>query len=183
MNDSVLITAHHNLVRKAHITRIRYQIDGKNVELRKKDFKIIYYQKNLNTKTDIAVIKITNTSKIVNRENKFEIDEKVISNINDSAFLTGYPCDYSGKKMLNKSTPSSLLKISSDSKLIGYPLYTCTGDSGAPLWVELNGKYYLIGIHHGGNEGIVDFKDTQYNVSVYLNTAVIKWLSSITNLK
>ena len=181
LNDSILITAHHNLVRKAHITKIWYLDNGKNVELRKRDFEIIYYQQKLNTKTDIAVIKITNPDKIIKRDKKFEISENVITNIQDSVNLTGFPCDYSGLKMLNKSTVSTLLKISSDLKLIGYPLYTCTGDSGAPLWVKSNGKFYLIGIHHGGNENITDFSGTQYNVSVYVNSDIIKWISSITN--
>ena len=96
--------------------------------------------------------------------------------------MTGFPCDYNGDKKIDKQAPKPTLKMDSLGKLIGYPMYTCTGDSGAPLWFNENGRFYLIGVHHGGNAGHRDYENTDYNISVYFNKEVIEWVFSIINL-
>lgn len=45
LNDSILITAHHNLVRKNNITRIWYLDNDKNVELKKEILKLYITKK------------------------------------------------------------------------------------------------------------------------------------------
>ena len=55
-------------------------------------------------------------------------------------------------------------------------MYSCTGDSGAPIWVKLNEKYYIIGIHHGGNENNQDFLSLQYNVASAFSDKSIDWI-------
>ena len=179
INNSTIITAHHNLVRKGHITKITYVINGETVILKKKDFKIQHYKKKYKINSDIAIIKILNPNKIKEVQSHLKISEDIVKNISSNIHLTGFPCDSDDDEMLDKNTSFNSLKIDSSEKLIGYPLYTCTGDSGAPLWVYQDNSYYLIGIHHGGNEGNIEFKDSLYNISVYLNKNVINWINSI----
>lgn len=179
LDDNTIITAQHNVIRKSHITRISYTLNGQLIQLRKKDCEIYYYKKKLFYKTDVAIIKITNPDKIYPVKTKFEIEPNILEKAESEIHLTGFPCDYSGKEKVNKKGNKSALKIDSSKKLIGYPFYTCTGDSGAPLWFFTDEKHYLIGIHHGGNEGNIEYENTDYNVSVFLNNDVIDWINSL----
>lgn len=88
--------------------------------------------------------------------------------------LTGYPVDLAESGMdhsdilSNKSTSIKELIFPKEYELVGYPLFTCSGDSGAPLWVKVMDKYYIIGIHHGGPEGVKDFTPNELNASALI---------------
>jgi V8-like Glu-specific endopeptidase len=88
--------------------------------------------------------------------------------------LTGYPVDLAESGMdhsdilSNKSTTFKELIFPNEYELVGYPLFTCSGDSGAPLWVKVKDKYYIIGIHHGGPESVKDFIPTELNASALI---------------
>ena len=179
INNSTIITAHHNLLRRSHIKRITYTINGETVELKRRDFEIHYYQRKYRTNSDIAIIKITNLNKIKEVQTNMKISVDILNNTDSNVHLTGFPCDSEDDNMIDKQASASSLKLDSSAKLIGYPLYTCTGDSGAPLWVMHDNSHYLIGIHHGGNEGNQEFHNISYNISTYLNKDVINWINSV----
>ncbi|ASE62115.1 hypothetical protein CEQ15_11735 [Chryseobacterium indologenes] len=88
--------------------------------------------------------------------------------------LTGYPVDLAESGidhsdiLSNKSTTFKELIFPKEYELVGYPLFTCSGDSGAPLWVKVKDKYYIIGIHHGGPEGVKEFTPIELNASALI---------------
>ncbi len=56
-------------------------------------------------------------------------------------------------------------------------MFTCTGDSGAPLWLKDNNDFFIIGIHHGGGKD-GKFYDNS-NISVKINDQIVNWINSI----
>jgi len=74
------------------------------------------------------------------------------SNI-DSLFITGYPSDKQETKDGSLWTKGDKIQNVFDTRnYLSYGIYTETGDSGAPIWTYLNGKYYVVGIHNRGPE-------------------------------
>lgn len=55
-------------------------------------------------------------------------------------------------------------------------MYTCTGDSGAPLrYTDAEGMPCVTGIHHGGKEGYFPSQG-EINISARITPAVPVWL-------
>jgi V8-like Glu-specific endopeptidase len=148
------------------------------------DFKVFEYPYN-GVQNDIAVIKILNKTKLA----QVYKGEFSISNIDEDKFdssqtvnLTGYSCYFANDPaehdtLVNKTTIFSKLNFSKK-RFFAYHLFTCIGDSGAPLWIAKDGKYYIIGIHHGGGEDAGFPEKDEYNISVRLNQDLIQWLNS-----
>ncbi len=179
---NVLLTAHHNVVRSFLIRGITFH-NPKNHEetiyFKKKEFKIYTFKNKLNTLTDIAIIVFEDAKKIAPFYNgHFAVND--VANIKDNnldAHLTGFPCDIANTK-IDKKTKVSSLYTNENLSLIGYNMFTCTGDSGAPLWVIENNVPTIIGIHHGGNEG---YMEGCFNISARINKSVLQWIKQITN--
>jgi len=176
---NVLITAHHNVVRKYLINGITFYnpLDhSQTIYFKKSEFKIYTYKNKLHILSDVAVIVFKDPKKIAPYyKGHFKFNE--ISNIdtNAEAHLTGFPCDISDTKIDKKDFVKNLL-TSNSYNFIGYNMFTCTGDSGAPLWVIHDNEPTIIGIHHGGNEGYID---NCYNISTRINADILKWIQNI----
>lgn len=177
---NIIITAHHNVKNPINIkgiTFINYGTEGEGIYFKKKELKILTYKSSLNTTTDIAVIVFKNPSKVAPiYKGHFTIYNNTAIDSNAEVHLTGFPCDMPDT-MMDKKIQGSLLKQHEAVPLWGYDMFTCTGDSGAPLWVSLNGKPTVIGIHHGGNEDF--FPKTCLNVSAKIDAGVLAWLNNI----
>ena len=181
IKNYLVITANHNVMYSPLITKIEFFINGKWIKIKKKDLKIFHYHNGLfhKRRKDIALIKIENLDilrKIEHTNFNPQIYEEVKGKGNLTFHLTGFPCD-KPNILVDKKTSSSALSMDSTNKIIGYEeLYTCTGDSGAPLWFKSNDKYYLISIHHGGND-IGAFGNKTINIGVKITSDVLKWIN------
>ncbi|RVT75327.1 trypsin-like serine protease [Flavobacterium sufflavum] len=174
----VLITAHHNVIRQGMIKGITLYNpanNNQNMYLKKKEFIIYTYKSKLNPLTDIAIIKFKNPNKIkAYYFGHFQLDK--VDNIKtktSEVHLTGFPCDMTNTKIDKKCTINDLY-LDDKMSLIGYNMFTCTGDSGAPLWLIDNDKPTIIGIHHGGNEGYIN---NCFNISAKMDTDFLKWIN------
>jgi V8-like Glu-specific endopeptidase len=183
LDNDLVITANHNLMYSPFITKIEFYLNGEWIKINKRHLKIYHYHKSLFHKKikDIAVIKIKNLNalKDVKHTNFILQDYDDIENKENLDFhLTGFPCDRPNI-LVDKKTISTELSINNTNKIIGYKkLYTCTGDSGAPLWFEINGKYYLTSIHHGGND-IGVFENESINLGIKINADLINWIDEM----
>lgn len=65
----------------------------------------------------------------------------------DSVHLTGYPAD-KPDQLWEKSAAKS--NINNGPLVLQYGMYTQEGDSGAPIWSNISGQYFLVGIHGTG---------------------------------
>ena len=170
---NILITAHHNVMHKANIKGITFynlSVDeDKGIYFKKKEVEIIPYKSSVNTSTDMAIIIFKKPEKIAPiYKGHFNIE--TIAKITDSStvvHLTGFPCDVPDK-LLDKK-----VYFHDSLPLLVYDMYTCTGDSGAPLWAVINGKPTIIGIHHGGSEGLFD---DCTNASAKVDVNFTQWL-------
>lgn len=179
IKKNIIVTAKHNIINKG-ITKITYRIGGKTIVLKKKDFKIfLYKEKSKGVENDIAIIKITNANKYVKNVTFFKYLNNYELN-NKRLHLTGFPCDSKGE-LIEKNALYSTIKINDRNTIIGYPMYTCQGDSGAPLWYKDEEGYFVIGVHHGGNENIIGFVEQKLNVAAFFNKNVISWLNKHSN--
>ncbi|MBL6448517.1 trypsin-like serine protease [Fulvivirga sp. 29W222] len=69
----------------------------------------------------------------------------------DDVFITGYPADLQAIKegsLWNKGSKKECVTTSEN--YLTYGIYTHKGDSGAPVWMKVNDKYYVVGIHNTG---------------------------------
>lgn len=187
IGDDLIITARHSVGKKLGLATKWIEIylpesPSTCVKLSKRDFKIIEMGDDL--KGDIALVKILN-SELQNRikhsslvcANTSAIE--ALHNTKAIVHLTGFPCDKNGA-LIDKSLPANELVFTLDGKaqnvFCAYGIYTCTGDSGAPLWYEKDGVYYIIGVHHGGGKD-ASF-DAELNMSLLINDDVINWINS-----
>lgn len=179
IKENMMVTAKHNVINKG-ITKISYRVGEKNIVLKKKDFKIFLYKgKSKGVENDIAIIKITTPSKYAKRVTFFKHSIKHDLD-NKTLYLSGFPCDSEGE-LIEKKTLYSKIKINERNTIIGYPMYTCQGDSGAPLWYKNRGEYIVVGVHHGGNENIIGFVEEKLNVAAFFNENVISWINKHSN--
>lgn len=183
VNDSFLLGSAHYIHAKKLINKIklkRRNETGKEIEItfKRGEFEIIPNLNHNVSRFDFTVIKVKDISKLQEFfKGSFNIAtyNSLASLAIDSVHLTGYPFDYKGL-LIEKASKFSSLKIGSDEEIIGYPMFSCSGDSGAPLWVNFNDKYYLIGVHHGGNENNLDFTPLQYNVASVISDTSLGWI-------
>jgi V8-like Glu-specific endopeptidase len=181
ISPNVLITAHHNVVRKGLIQGIRFYNPINHEEslyFKKREYKIYTYKNRLNSLTDIAIIVFKDPKKIAPYyKGHFVLNDIININPETEAHLTGFPCDVSDTKIDKKDLVKNL---HTDDKynLIGYNMFTCTGDSGAPLWVLKDKTPTIIGIHHGGNEGYIK---NCFNISARINNDILNWINKYIN--
>jgi len=187
ISPNTLITARHVLSHPATLSSLMIAAPSAAGDtwytLYRGDFQLIYYNNPNEPFTDIALIKITNSEKLkALYHGNFALDTVSDPGIKptDSAHLTGYPCD---KGSFASGVPDTLMEkrtligdLHIAPSIIAYHMFTCTGDSGAPLWIEKNGQFYIVGVHHGGGEdaGL----DESYNFSYPLTNDIIKWINS-----
>lgn len=178
----VLITAHHNVKNKGFIQGITFHnpIDhSQTIYFKKREFTIYYYKSKLGVSSDIALIKFKDKTKIAPfYYGSFQLQTfETITSTTAQVHLTGFPCDMSDTKMDKSDSYVNILAHEKES-LLGYNMFTCTGDSGAPLWIMENNIPTLLGIHHGGNEGY--FKNC-YNISAKIDINVQNWINQYIN--
>lgn len=91
--------------------------------------------------------------------------------------INGYPGDKGEKgkeELWTKST--SVDNITEKSHVLLHDMYTFTGDSGAPIWTEVGGKYYLVGVHGTGH-----YRNGSCNAGIKLTDERIKIVNDFTN--
>jgi V8-like Glu-specific endopeptidase len=193
INDSTLITARH-LADKKRIKNITIYknifkdgtVENIFINLTKEDFKI----KNAPEdnchfiSSDISFVVLHSSGQAKAKEiytDHMEIADYITLNIDDfkEIILSGYPVDLAASGLnntdilSNKRTRFKELLFDKDCKMVGYKIFTCSGDSGAPLWVEVNGKFYVIAIHHGGPERGTIFNDESRNSAALVRKSVL----------
>ncbi|MGJ7031019.1 trypsin-like serine peptidase [Niabella hirudinis] len=186
INDSVLITANHCLLKSLFIYRIVFLGRGKaDSSFSRKDFRIYHYPRSLFAKKykDIAILVLTKQGKDKIRgleHSAFEIsDFKTLIGRDVDVHVTGFPCDV--PETLVDKTCSARSLIFNDEKggggridktAVAYPkLCTVSGDSGAPLWYEADGVFKVVAIHHG--------RDTRRgNWGVRISDDVVAWIGN-----
>jgi V8-like Glu-specific endopeptidase len=190
ISDSVLITARHVALGLRNLELIQYTATGyHDLYFRSSEYQVIYdrtYRRSINH--EIALIKFTNRSKIkplINTIFSLRDYTALWPTIGNDVYLTGYPFDKADANQNRKPFPvdtlsdkhcvKDSLQFSNDHTMVGYPLYTCSGDSGAPLWVRLGNSYYIIGIHFGYSPGWV--QNPKYNLSTLLNKQELDWIN------
>lgn len=187
ISENMLITANHNVMGEGAITSIAFCLSTEKgdrwVTLKSKYFDIIHLYQPHDKWRDIALIKLKNTDFLKDYSfSIFELSDPASLHLENETLihLTGFPCDRPDV-LVEKNTPYENLLTDKTNRIIGYPtLFTCTGDSGAPLWVEKEGKYYIIGIHHGGDDlnpsAFPEVEDI--NVSVKISDMIIDWIKA-----
>ncbi|MCO5238332.1 MAG: trypsin-like serine protease [Chitinophagaceae bacterium] len=189
----ILITAKHNLFEykfpKTLYLHVNTNFGRELVTLRKKDYEILY-KGGEERENDIALIRITNVTKIRNLDvSYFDVEEyaKIIKLVNDTINVTGYSCDKEvekpgirelGDTLTNKYIfPVEDIFFNSDKTIMAFYTCGCAGDSGAPLWVSINNCIYIIGIYKGKSNFIDNKKIT--SIAVLLNKEKVDWLNGV----
>ncbi|MGN6437502.1 MAG: trypsin-like serine protease [Agriterribacter sp.] len=167
VSDYTLITGKHNLFENKKAKNLSLSINTLEgnvvVVLQKKDFKIIPFgeKTEFSVKDDIALIVVKNKSKLHNlKYAKFLLEDyKTLENkISASVHITGYSCDKEANPastmerdtLTDKFVPGKEhLVFNGDSTIAGMDVCACAGDSGSPLWVNVAGVNYVIGVCHG----------------------------------
>lgn len=185
INDSTLITAKH-LADKRRIKTISLyrhiyragSVEDVNAELNKGDFHIQHVVENncdpYSISDDISYITLTKSGidkakAIYSNCIDTATYHRLSLNASTSVTLTGYPVDLAGEGvnksdiLATKVTSFGELLFAKDCPMVGYKIFTCSGDSGAPLLVQKNDKYYIIAIHHGGPEEGTIFEPEERN--------------------
>lgn len=152
----------------------------------KSDFEILYYGSTFSSfDYDLALIKINNTNKLKKIfKSSFSLMKKDLFEKCQVVKVSGYPFI---KFAINSKAPDTLVcrsieydqvEFNKNRTMIGYPLCTCPGDSGAPIWFEYGSKFYIIGIHQGSRSGEKGFINRQLNVGIFFNDDVTDWILS-----
>lgn len=193
INDSTLITAKHiadkNRLKSMSIYKNIFRgdtVESLFVELLSKDFVVKNVPDDdchfISSDISFIVLKALGKEKVKSiYTNHLEVADYSTLNIDSSKeiILTGYPVDLAGiglnntDILSNKKTTFKELLFDKNCKMVGYKLFTCSGDSGAPLWVEINGKYYVIAIHHGGPESSTIFNSEKRNSAALIRNSVL----------
>jgi V8-like Glu-specific endopeptidase len=193
ISPTFLLVSHHAVFYKDSINFIELALPSsqkdKWVRFAKNDFVIYYYKEDFNSQTDIAAIKLINPDKVkLLYRGHFEIGDTSLLNSADvqKIHFTGFPCS---KFSIFKKNPDTLLErvtdihevqINQNNTFIGHKMYSCFGDSGSPLWIEANEKYYLIAVNEGLKAQTTNFSRGDVKmVGVLINADVKKWLTSI----
>ena len=93
----------------------------------------------------------------------------------DTVHITGYPFDLQdikGGSLWDKSSTKGDIKSRKDFLTYGIP--TRKGDSGAPIWMKQNDKYYALGVHNSGFSGCNGGSKINDDFVKYLNENAFK---------
>jgi len=183
IDKDVMITANHNVMTSLMITSIQFNIrkNGKDVwiTLGIGDFEILHFTRRHDKWNDVALIWIKNLKPFGDYKytifNTADIGQ-ITTNVDDLFHLTGFPCD-KPDILMDKTTQKANLEFDATNTIISYSnLFTCTGDSGAPLWIEKEGKFYIVGIHHGGDDINAFPEKNETNISRKLTPNILNWI-------
>ncbi|MFD2585035.1 trypsin-like serine peptidase [Pedobacter vanadiisoli] len=179
IDSNVLITANHSLIRSPFISDITLKMNGMSIKLKKRDFKIYHFHQGLFHKEnkDIAILVLKKDVKDVLRSySHFQLANfDLIRDTTHKFHLTGFPFDRPDT-LVDKTTGYNDLKKEPSGKVVGYGLYTCKGDSGAPLWYEDNGIFKVVSIHHGKG-GLPEFDCKTTNWGIKVTSEVVEWVN------
>lgn len=192
ISSNCLITARHCVEYRDAVEFIELRTNKKNNEwiiLNRSDFEIYYYSDTFKQfDHDLAIIKILNKTKLKSIYNySFSVNNIHIPSDQTTIFLAGYPFN---KFSINSTLPDTLvcrkttfsqIEFNQSKMMMGYPMCTCPGDSGAPIWVELNDSFYILGIHQGSRSNEKGFSNSLLNVGVFFTPEVISWILSVTH--
>lgn len=153
------VTARMSIPRsEIEVIKAHPKFKGKGMKSRVYDYGVI------KLKSD-TLSKVLNDSYVIGEFNDF-------GNPDDEIHITGYPGDRQWIKEGSLWDKHDLKKNITDSKnYLTYGIYTYKGDSGAPIWLEKNGKFYVIGIHNTGY--------TTCNGGVKVNQEVLDFINGI----
>ncbi|MFL9483956.1 trypsin-like serine peptidase [Chitinophagaceae bacterium LWZ2-11] len=196
--DNMIITARHVLATYS-LKSIGLQYSLQNgdtmIRLSKRDFDIIYNKKHAKPSDidyDLALIKIKNPLLI--KWNADKVSFKMLDfftlkpSITNEIHFTSYPFDkvgitlYEEKKrdtLVESKTSLNKILFNERGSMMGYLMYTCNGDSGGPLWVEIEKNIYLVGICQGWSN--IFFRNPYLHNAVLLNTEKVDWINSYLN--
>ncbi len=104
------------------------------------------FQKSGNPDYDYALVSLNKN--IVDRYFKLATFNSVKSKI-DSVHINGYPGDKGNIELWTKNTTKN--NITEKQNVLLHNMYTFTGDSGAPIWCEVDNNLYILGIHGTGH--------------------------------
>jgi V8-like Glu-specific endopeptidase len=189
-----IITARH-VAKGLHNLELIQYTEGNMIDiyLSRGDFEV-YYDHNYGNATDhdLAIIRITDPSKIKALANfifKIADYNTLWAQINSPVHLSGFPFDKADKDQYRKPYPVDTLSDKSTTidkllfnpakTMMGYPLYSCSGDSGAPVWVKIGPDYFIIGVHEGYKNGAV--ADNDYNICTLINKSEYDWILNLTH--
>jgi V8-like Glu-specific endopeptidase len=190
ISDSVLITARHVALGLRNLELIQYTATGiHDIYFRSSEYEVIYDRAHRHSiNHEVALIRFKDKSKIKPLVHTIFLLRNYMElwpSIQSDVYLTGYPFDKADANqnrkpfvvdtLADKHIVKDSLQFSDDHTMVGYPLYTCSGDSGAPLWVRIGNSYYIIGIHYGYAPGWV--QDTDYNLSTLINKPEMDWIN------
>lgn len=193
ITNNVIMTAKHVLLEgkkpKKLYLHVNSSLGSIVVLLRKKDYQI-HYKESVELEDDIALIKIKNPVKYEDLDIfNFTVEnfENVKSFINDTIYVTGYPCDkglakpdvnITGDTLTDKYiTPVDSTIFNSNRTIMGFYTCACAGDSGAPLWVTVGNNIYIIGVYRGLSNSIHSKRVS--NIAVMLTQQKIDWINSV----
>jgi len=178
IGGNVLITANHSLIRSPFISDIILKMNGMSVKLKKRDFKIYHFHQGLFHKEnkDIAILVLRKDIKdALGDYSHFQLANFDLIKPNTEKFhLTGFPFDRPDT-LVDKTTGYKDIKKESSGNALGYDLYTCKGDSGAPLWCQDNGIFKVVSIHHGKG-GLSEFDCRTTNWGIKVTSEIIEWV-------
>lgn len=76
---------------------------------------------------------------------EFQVDDKVIPQIGEELFLGGYPGGTISDAHTLHVGKGKVVDINLN--LMTYDVLTAKGNSGGPVWLKRDNKYYLVGVH------------------------------------
>lgn len=180
IKKDLIITANHNVMNSPFITKIEVFVNGKWIKLKKKHLRIYHYHQGLfhNRNKDIAIIKIKDLTPLEGLDiTTFKVKsyEHITAHEEKDFHLTGFPSD-TPNTLVDKSGSSTEFILESSKKIVGYNnLYTCEGDSGAPLWFKEDNTFYVCGIHHG-KKRIDTYNNKILNAAILITPTIEKWI-------
>lgn len=200
ISDNILITASHNLVANTEAKKLYFLITTNRgdtlIKIKKNEYNIELFgdRSGSDIKNDIALIVLKNNQKfdgLLISKLKIANFHDIYNQLVDTIHITGYPCDkevdadfgnfkkdtLTDKFMTNKDS----LYFNSDSTIAGFTLCACSGDSGAPVWVNINGIFYVVGIYHGLSN-IIDFNKIM-RVAALLDRRKIERINELIKLQ
>jgi V8-like Glu-specific endopeptidase len=192
VSKDLLMTARHVVAFQEILEYIELNIpSSKNqwVRLDKKDYEIYCYTEHFKKREDdIALLRIINKQKLKQLySGHFEVADSISSTMNNDVNLTGFPFikfainSTAPDTLVNRSLPYNLLELNTSKTLVGLPICTCSGDSGAPIWISSGDQYFILGVCEGSgsNDKELGLKNPNLNIGILINNDVVKWIRTI----
>jgi len=192
VTKDLLVTARHCVDNQENLEYIELglpSLKNKWVRLNKNDYKIYYYTELFNkSEYDISLVRIINKQKLkLLYYGNFEIEDSLNNIIRECDInISGFPFNKfainstAPDTLVNRRLSSTLAEYNGGNTMIGYPLCTCSGDSGGPIWTRKENRYFIIGVNQGSKSHQEGFLNPNLNIGVYINNKVVEWIRSVT---